>query len=499
MKVILLPLDDRPVTYMFPQLVARTAAIEPIVPPRELFGSLMSAAKIDQLIAWIDSAIATSSPAGLILCLDSILYGGLINSRRSRETLSEITPRLEHIKRWRTQSRPDCKVFAQASIMRISDNYDNSEEKAYWSEYGREIFLWSEQLHRLKKKELPAAALRQTEFKIPANIREDYLDTRFRNFQINRKLVNLVQDKLIDRLVFSQDDSGEMGLNVLEKERLLEHAEQLKVSDKVAIYPGADEVLCSLLANWLVHTTTGGARPKAPVAEVKYSPDECWRCPSRYEGQTIGQSIDSQLNACGIENAQTEKRPPNFTLVVHSSTERQGDHILLPGQPDLRRLDTAASVRATVSLLEKIKTPFVLVDVAYANGADPLLVEALLERPELTRQMRGYAGWNTTGNSAGSAIALAVANWYRAMHETPNGQTDESLRRCLFTRLADDWAYQSLVRRELSGVISPSELAQQMAPHIKRISDALGYYPPRITVAFPWKRTFEIEITTGDG
>ncbi|MGH9552041.1 MAG: DUF4127 family protein, partial [Terriglobales bacterium] len=297
MKVLILPLDDRPVTYIYPQLIARAAGITPIVPSRALFGSLNSSAKVEAIISWIDGAIMRERPSALLICFDTLLYGGLINSRRTEETLKTITDKLSILKTWQKSAGPLAPIYGQASIMRISDNYDNTEEKQYWARFGREIFAWSSQLHRLLRgDELAPGVLSAAEYKVPLEVRNDYIATRFRNFQVNSKLIELVANETLRRLVFSLDDSGETGLNVLERDKLLQQVKDNKLESKIANYAGADEVLCSLFGRWLVDT-----KGKRPSARLRYASEEARQCQSRYEGQTIGQTIQSQIAACGIE------------------------------------------------------------------------------------------------------------------------------------------------------------------------------------------------------
>lgn len=482
MKVLFLPLDDRPVTYIYPQLIARAAGITPLVPSRSLFGSLQSAAKVEALTSWIDGAIAKERPSALLLCLDTLLYGGLINSRRTTDTAKSVMEKLNTLKVWHKNSGPLSPIYGQASIMRISDNYDATEEKQYWARFGREIFAWSGLMHRLLRgDDLAAGVLTAAEYRIPPEIRQDYIATRFRNFQVNSKLIELAANDTIKRLVFSLDDSGETGLNVLEKDKLVQQIDEQKLASKVSCYAGADEVLCAMFARWLIDT-----KGKRPAARLRFTSEEARTCQSRYEGQTIGQTIASQIAACGID--LREDRDVDFEIVVHAGG-RQGDHILLPGHADLRQVDTAAAVRSTLKILDESPVPCCLIDVAYANGADPVLVDELLKQKESVDKLIAYSGWNTTGNAAGSALALAVARWAR------NATTrDESLNECLFTRLVDDWAYQALVRGTLNPQSSTAELAAAMTPHVKRIAEVLNYQPKSLTLSFPWNRTFEIEV-----
>jgi hypothetical protein len=494
MKVLLLPLDDRPVTYLLPKLVAQAAGIDCVIPPRKLMGTLQSPAQPEEIASWMEAEITKENPDVLLLCLDTLLYGGLIPSRRSNETQGVIAKRAEYLRNWSKAGDKHRAIYAQASIMRISDNYDNVEEKEYWAKYGKEIFSWSEKMHLLAEgKELAAQSLAVAEVKIPPAIRQDYLDTRMRNFKVNSLLVDYVEKSIIDYLAFSLDDSGTYGLNVMEKDRLLKLAASRNLQNAINCYAGADEVLCTLIARHLI--AAAGVEPKIVVA---FSPAEAANCKSRYEGQLIGDTLQQHLNALGLTQAKTPADKANFLVIVHGSAGQQGDHIFSPGGSDMRRVNTEQAVKQTIRALEMVALPCVICDVAYANGADPVLVDALMQRPDLMRKVWAYAGWNTSGNTIGSALALAVASWYAnytAKHGgKQNGKCQEALRSALFVRLADDWAYQTKVRTQLKGPLEPKELHGQMAPYVEKIAQAIEYGPKKIAFRHPWNRTFEIEI-----
>ena len=503
MRALLIPLDDRPITFTFPSMLAQVAGIEVLAPPRSLMGSLFHPAQIDSLFSWVNSTIDKAQPDVVIVALDSLLYGGLITSRRSDDPIKTISRRLANIKKWKAPGRKQPKIYAQTSVMRISDNYDNTEEKQYWARYGREIFAWSTVLYRMQKgAAVNPGILESYEQQIPEEIREDYLGVRFRNFQMNQEILGLVSDGTIDRLVISVDDTGSQGLNVIEREKLVARARSSRLNGKVYCYPGADEVLSTLMATWLNEKLNEmGMRVRA---RVQYSPSVASNCQSRYEGQPISQTINSQLEASGVELVQSfDSRggepagTVDVTVVVHGG-EVQGDHILLPGLPDLRQLETGAQVKETLSLIEKSTTPCIVCDVAYANGADPILMEELVQRPELISKLIGYAGWNTTGNTVGSALSMGIARLFAIRTQRRNPATDRAFQRCAFTRMADDWAYQSLVRGQLNSEASIDRLAQLIRPYLGQIGHSMQFEPGNLRVSFPWKRTFELEVCFED-
>lgn len=490
MKVILVPLDNRPVTYLLPRLVANVAGVQATLPPRHLMGSLQRPSAPGSLADWLDGAIKDEKPDALLACLDSLLYGGLIPSRRTDDPVADVQKRCESLMRWKKQNPSLKSVFAQSSIMRISDNYDNTEEKEYWNRFGREIFTWSELLHKVQRGDsVASAALALAESRVPPAIREDYMKTRMRNFQVNRQLVSAIKSGALDFLALSQDDSGEFGLNVVERDKLVMQAQSEGVAPKVMAYAGADEVLLTLFARWLVSQSNN----ERPAARLHFSPAMGDSIPSRYEGQTIGESIRNQLRAANIEVVESEQGA-DFTVIVHTSGDRQGDHILLAGQPDLRELNTRNTVEETIQTLSQCSKPFVLLDVAYANGSDPLLVEALFEQSNLLDNMWGYAGWNTSGNTFGSGLATGVARWFAARKSIPTPPAQLALKQCLFVRFADDWAYQTQIRKQLGGPVQPNDLAPLMTPLFSTIGKALKYQPEFLKLGLPWQRTFEVEI-----
>lgn len=486
MDLILVPLDNRPVTYLLPEQILRLAGVSCSLPPRSLLGSLNTEAQIDVLNTWLQNKLSERPESPLILCMDTLAYGGLVNSRRSVTCEASILEQIKILELWKARF-PHRKILAQSSILRVSDNYDNTEEKEYWARFGRDIFQWSEILHKVSKGlPVPAEVIQSTEACIPLDIRKDYLSMRRRNFKINTKLVEYVEKEVLDFLILSQDDSGAYGLNVLERDKLLQQAQQAGIQNKVVSYPGSDETLLTLITRTLIDSC-----PNKPAAAILFNDSQGKAITCLYEGQSLENSIKGQISAAGlIETSNTDEA--DFIVLVHSPINtNQGDHIHIQGLVDRRRVFSEDAVRKTISSLETIDRPVVIVDAVYANGADPVLVDTLLGRPELLQKLHGYAGWNTTGNSTGCALAMGAAAWFAQQNRYPYQSYLKSL---LFIRLADDWAYQTIVRQNMSASPSSAELSQGMAPHLERIARALEFTPGPVRVSSPWNRKFEVEV-----
>lgn len=436
MKIAFLPIDNRPVCYTLAKDIAGIdREIEFFIPPRKLLGDVKLVADIEGLISWLENLPQIDS---LILSLDTLVYGGLIPSRRSKESLEELQTRLERIKPLLRNKN----VYAFSSIMRISNNNYNEEEKEYWSEYGKKIFDYS----------FSGGVNRDD---IPDEIIEDYLSTRKRNFTLNKTYLNWQKEGLFNTLIFSKDDCAEKGFNVEEAKEL----ERLGGKTKT----GADEIPLALLA-------------RAIKKELKIYPEflepEYKNLISNYEDVSIEKSVSGQLELCGFKLSSREEA--DVILIVNNFKEKQGELVMgWKTQPFDR--DFVPPNR-----------PYCIADVRFANGGDNAFVEQLLNKLDL-KNFYGYAGWNTSANTLGSLLCALKVKWNASQYD------ENAFKKFATTRLLDDWAYQANVRAQIS---EPTDIKQLMKPYENRLSDIFNYDLKNRNYSYPWQRRFEIEVST---
>ena len=121
MKICFIPIDNRPVCYnLVKDICAIDKSIELAIPPREWLGDLTKTAKAEDILKWLEQIPETDI---IIISLDTIIYGGLIPSRRSNETLEELKRRTQNLKEILVKKK--AKIFAFSSIMRIYNNNYN--------------------------------------------------------------------------------------------------------------------------------------------------------------------------------------------------------------------------------------------------------------------------------------------------------------------------------------------------------------------------------------
>lgn len=429
MKICFIPIDNRPVCYnLAKDIAAIDENIELFIPPREFLGDLTRNAGVNEIIEWIENIPECDA---MVISLDTIAYGGLIPSRRSTDSLEDIKARLKRLK----PLLKNKKIYAFSSIMRISNNNYNEEEKEYWKDWGKKIFEYS---------------YSGVNDGIPQAILDDYLATRKRNFEINKTYLNWG----LNTLIFSKDDCAPKGFNVDEAREL----ERLGAKTKT----GADEIPLTLLAR---------AIEKEIKVFVEFTEPDYKDCISNYEDVSIEKSVQGQLELGGFTQVQTREEA-DVILIVNNFIEKQGEHVM--GW-------TTQPFRKTFTPPDK---PYAIADVRYANGADNDFVEQLLPQIDL-KNFYGYAGWNTSANTIGSLLAGVKVRWNAGKYN------EAAFKRLQIIRFLDDWAYQANVRGMIE---NPCDIQDLMKPYEIKLAEIFGQIPP-IEYLYPWSRKFEVEIS----
>ena len=495
-KILALPVDGRPVTREQVQLLARIAGCELLCPAVEDLGYFREAADRDQLLAWVERHAAEVD--GFIFSLDMLVYGGLVPSRFVEDDFASLAARLALLERLK-QAYPDKPLYGFCATMRMSNNNENEEEKVYWADHGTDIWTWSFYADRFdclgnNEDKLKAE---QARAKIPAAIQRDYLDTRARNFAVTERVLNLVQQGVIDRLILPQDDTAEFGFNIAERRRLQQWVSEQNVQERVLVYPGADEVIYTLLVHLLQQL--GQLRP-VRLALLPHHPQALEKMVARYEDRAVMDSIRCQVAAAGAEVVSSLDKA-DAVVAVHCRGAAQGDWAMqYPLGEDLG-IDPEWRARVEQYLARPTQTPLALLDLAYANGGDPELIAAL--EPSGLQNLLAYAGWNTASNSIGSLVAQLCAT----VGNRGNGSATHH-RQLLATRLLDDYLYQSRLRQQLrarqkkAGLADGDVAALQeiYLPTARHWLQAQGFADIHIAQAyFPWARSFEVGLATEMG
>ena len=480
-SIALLPLDNRPVSYLLPKQIADFSGINLILPERKYLGDLKRGSDLAYIEQWLQETVRVyhGTPLALVISLDNFIYGGLVQSRKHNFTLEELKNRCRGL----LQQIPTGR-YGFSSIMRIPNYNSNEEEKDYWKDYGEKLFKWSELTHKVGDKNIATVQdiplimeeWYQSSKKIPSDILADYKGHRDKNLTVNLIWLESLHENLFEYLIFACDDSGKYGMNVVESEYIKKQIKNHNFASKAKVLSGTDEIPLVLLTKAVLRKSK-----YKPTVSLLFNSVEGKNQIARYESNTINDSVTGQIETLGLE--VRDYKDSDITLFIHCADSVQGDHIF-ENKPD----DTKNNVSNLINQLENFDKPFIVLDLAYANGADPNLIEALFNSNVNLGKCYGYAAWNTCANSTGSALSIGINRW---IAEKENRFNETVFKKCLLTRFLDDYAYQSQVRYKK---ISEEEVNLKMKPFVEKFSKSFQINNLDIHFRLPWNRSFEIEV-----
>jgi hypothetical protein len=507
-----LPLDGRPCNARFPVELAQLAGVDVRTPDLHLLGNAKTPAALKALDRWL-SAACEASPAdtdiALLISLETWLYGNLVASRKSTQSLAEVLQRLQALEVLK-RHYPRLKIYTMGTLLRLSNSNDDTEERPYWKTHGMQIYRYSWLDHYLSshssREDDPYAQefedLRAT---IPKAILADYKALRQRNFAVLEAVTKGLQSGWIELCLLGCDDGGTYGWNVQEREALLKQQQGLGLEKQWLIYPGADELGSVLMARSLL--------PEVQTLNLQWTHPEAQHQVTRYEGIPLMKTLQAQAHATGIQLQESPSQAKGMLWIHNPPLAENPDD---PHNQIDQFLDRDTRVSLADSSYERLSRalqaaptdlPIMVADVLYANGGDATLL-AHLEDTQTLFELSGYAAWNTTGNTLGYLLA-----WFKFyLHGLQNtnlptlNQTQDHHRKLLMERLADDGLYQGVWRQQwcahytdpvtldtcVQGIYAFNQRFRQWQETYPAI--AAGGAPQVKQLSFPWRRFFEVDL-----
>ena len=496
MKVVFLPLDERPCNYLYPQELPLSEDIQLVLPPKEILGKQKKSGDVHAISSWLKKECEDADYA--LLSLDTLLYSGIVPSRLHHNTYEELASRSDVLRQIK-EAHPSLKIYAHELVMR-TPSYDlATEEPDYFAIcglaiYKEGVFRDKEALGVLNEEEKKQ---RDENLKL---IKPEYLDDFVSRRAINKKVLmhnlELARDGVIDFFLIPQDDCSPYGYTASDRRDILSVIETLGIQDKVIMHPGADEAGLTLISRCLedIHQ-------KPLKFYVEYNCDKTKDAVPEFESQPIDLSITSQIistNSIRID----DPKDADIVLLINAGSAFMWNRI--PefeshfAERNIEKLCDSAS-----KYLQQGKCVAVG-DVALCNRGDLALLQGLYSHNLLGR-ITSYAGWNTSSNTLGTTIANAIAFAY--------SHNDLQRRRSLICRYLEDFFYMAEVRVDINDKIGIDHLwgedihclnemkkpvGEYVRDNIKRLSTK---YQLRliadfsdINVDFVWNRTFEIEV-----
>lgn len=421
-KIVLIPLDGRPAAGQFAQMIGAMSNTTVVLPPIELLGRFTEAGNPEAILTWLQY-FDFSDVSTLIVSTDMIAYGGLIASRVNDVDAETGLKRLQRLVDIKKKAPEHLKMYGFAATMRLTPTATRAS-----APYRANLAKFEEFKDRYERTQdktlLPKLAnLRKM---VPASEIMKYERTRRRNHEVQRGLLKMLIGTGMDYLIMGQDDAKPDGPQIQENAKLKALAQQYKVGSKVYFCEGIDQH-----SNLLVSRAILEENNWKPKVRIVYSDPNGENQYAMYESKTVRESLQDQIYTAGAEIA-TNADEYDYALYVNTPKRRD---------------------RQFNDFLDQMKSeidqgfPVAVADINFgADGSsDEQLFNSLIQGGR-SHKLLSFAGWNTAGNTMGTAIP--AANVYLAARRNninPLGR-EIAQREFLLHRMVDDWAYHKYTR-----------------------------------------------------
>ncbi|MBQ1613358.1 MAG: DUF4127 family protein [Selenomonas sp.] len=508
-NILLIPLDGRPPCRQFVIDAAAIAGVNVQTPPTELQDYYSAPGDTAGMRSWIRENLAANQAA--IISIDQLLYGGLL-AAREQEAPEDKQQALINYLRELHQKYPDIPLLAFSILPRQTpqDTIDGYQERKDLLAYSR---LKGRQAMGLSVDETELARLQST---IPAASLQKYLAHFAENTALNQKLIALVQEGVLSRLVLGQDDGEPYSIPNIEKEKIRQLLADKNISpDKVCLTHGADEIALTMLAAYT--NNLAGWQPRI------YTAYNHPRTPEKIMPYMAISMADTAREKIQLIGGQSVSSPDTADFILYlSANDYEQDTV-----------SSRSQACQYISAQLQAHRQLALVDLSKHFTAQETILPLLLESDIPLNALTAYAGWNTASNSIGTVAASAslycAAIRQAATVDAAAAATQANIK-FLHNRMLEDYFYLKadidMVNHSLqkAGYHNTADLdlehnwrwannmlqtsmqkhlaAYKYAPAIRTpavFSSPAGQftltlYDLKAELSYPWPRTFEIYL-----
>ena len=400
-KLLLVPLDSRPVCSTMVQKLGKLAGINVIVPPKELLDNYQEPADSKKLWFWLQQE-APKFQASMVSA-DILLHGSLLQTREHIATEAEqetflrqldaLQNALQHASfsqsvaysevREKRNNKPQGPVH-QFTLFSIIPRLLVSDDVYPDCWYQWHLMRYSQLLDMVEINGDYAMTKELCEYKeeIPPTILDKYTNIFIQSQSFNKKLLTKAAPVII-----GQDDSSPFGLPHRSARQLENIINSNALTQRVQLTNGADEIAALLLTRHALQQNRW--QPQlyvhfgSPKSEFKHMP---------YMAASVGATLRNQAQLVGAQLVETPKEA-DIILFVHC-----GDDNAKP---------TGTEAQQLACYLEQGKH-VALIDLSANFEAEEMLLPLLLHKGVPINRLAAYAGWNTFSNSSGTALAQSI-------------------------------------------------------------------------------------------
>lgn len=488
--ILYVPQDDRPVDYAYTVKTAEDAGYTVLTPPRQYLSGSNFHGSPDELMNWVETH--ASEADAMVLSVDSLVYGGLVDSRKHNLDMNTIMNRLKNVESLHGKYS-HTPIYVFSTVMRSPWAGGKGVEPDYYLQTGNDIY----QLAALQNK-ADTGTLTPEErsdwfaimSRVPLEYLQDWYNRRKKNMAVNYRLIDDAKNGVFTYFSLGHDDNSAHTQSALEAKYLEMRGKDVPKT-AFGSFPGADQL--GLLLITRANNDFNNYHPKVTVIYPLGGGEKT--VPS-YDGQAIGKTIAEHIEAIGGTVTDSEK--PDLLLAVNTplttSTTESNSFENFPIM-----LDSTKEFLGHIESAVKEGIPVSIVDMAFSNGSDNTLVYGLYQ-DKMMYKVAAYNGWNTASNSVGYGLSQGILSRY---------MSESAHKDMLTTNYLDNWAYQANVRNYLYRIQKSMEAGRLRRYYPTEMGELQGLAklelqryaqtylevdPKTVEVTLPWNRLFEVYV-----
>ncbi len=481
MSIAYLPLDDRPLNYA---MIARAAEVSPIplvLPPRELVGTREGTPSQLEVAHWL--AANCDQETQLVLSVDALLHGGLIQARKAHTEQQRIDTGLSLLGKLAERAGS---VRAHFIWKRLWGNIFRTaelENMGSWQALSRELAdlvrshgSAEEFYEQCVASGCAVAGWPQDDLMVLAA-------RRLKQLQEARAVLKLCDHYGI-ALHIAVEDSVADGVQGPELEWLLAQTP----GERISVADGGDEAGAVLLAGAVAQCMQ---TPSLPVVAHGLR-DEV----ATYESRSVRQNLRI---LCSLANATLVGDASGFALYVQGKPAAADPYLgVVSGE---HHVDELGQLLERLTPLRTFDEERVTVDLTTTNGVNPELLNEFLANP---RSPLAIVQCNTASNRIGQGLLLAQVLRHAA--------SDGAVAKLVVAQFVEDLLYNAYLRtwvvQRHGGLEPPDERVLAVAENsLCRIATTVAQAKftgaklwcgtimevREVSLRLPWRRWFEAE------
>ena len=260
---------------------AKAAGMTVLTPPQNLISGKTYKGQADQIWNWVEQNAGRADV--MVLSTDTLIYGGLVDSRKHNLPLSTLENRLKRIEALKANHK-NIRIYGFGTVMRSPRASGGGTEPSYYADYGPTIF----QIAALQDK-LDAGTLTQAETQklmslqasVPVEYLQDWFSRRQKNMQVNKDLIDEARNGVFAYFALGHDDTSQLSQSALEGRYLNQYSKGIPRT-QYGSFPGADQLGLLLMAR----SRTDESAEK-PTFSVIYPLGGAGKTLPGYEDQTV--------------------------------------------------------------------------------------------------------------------------------------------------------------------------------------------------------------------